>query len=427
MIKKMLFAVMILIASSTFAQNEEVLKLSIEKSKEMAKEYNYTLKRSSADIESAEKKIWETISIGLPQISADASYAYSVEINELLKQFAPDMSKHSADANITLQQLIFSGSYIVGLKSSTVYRDLYKLIDIKNDQDVMQAITNSYIAVLVTEENVKILEQTDSNVRKIYNDTKAMYEEGFVEDTDVDQLALILADLDNSTELIKRQQILAQRYLKYQIGIDINREIELTESLESIIDNLNLQTLSKMDFDVKDNISYKLIDNQQNLAELNVMLEKSAYLPTVAGYYNHYENLVDGSFTMTPADVLGVKVQLPIFSSGGRKSKVDQAKIELDKALINKEESINGLQLQYEEAKSNYLLNIDRYNNDKKSLELSERIYNKTMIKYKEGISSSFDLTQAQNQYLEAQSSYFGTIMELLNKRTELETILIKE
>ena len=435
---------------SLFAKGEKEGKVSfsLEEAKEYALKNSYILKNSNADVLAAKKKVWETTAQGLPQVDASGSYTYMLKIPSALEQFAnlgsligndeegegsengstinTDDIRYTATMDIKVTQLIFSGPYLVGLQASKTYRNISELMKTKNTHDVLESVTNSYVLVLVAEENKKILQTTLKNLKLTLQEVKAMYKEGFVEDTEVDQLRLSVQNVENSLSMLIRQEEIAERLLKFQIGMDITSPMDLTDNLDDLIDGMKIASMMDRQFDVTSNINYKLIDNQEKIAKLNLKLKRTEYLPTLAAFYNHQENFNDKAFNMNPSDLVGVSVTMPIFSSGMRKSKVNQAKIEYQKAKIDKQKATQGLILEYQQAKTEYLTSWDKYKNDKGSMELGKRIYDKTLIKYKEGVSSSLDLTQTQNQYLEAQGSYFNSVMELFKSSNKLEKVLRK-
>jgi outer membrane protein TolC len=440
---KLLFVVFMLgLSSVSFAQEEKV-SFSLEQAKEYARKNSYILKNSKADIKAAKKKVWETTAQGLPQASATFAYSYMFVVPEASAAFAglgamiakvmdqpiPEPTPESdlkwgASMDIKLTQLIFSGPYLVGLQASRTYKNITEFLDKKNIDDVMESIVNSYVLVLIAEENTIILESTLKNLNSTLVEISALHKEGFVEDTDVDQLQLTVNTVENSLSMINRQLDLAERLLKFQLGMNMATELSLSDNLNSLIISTNLETMSNMAFDVNSNINYKLVDNQEKISHLGLKLSKTEYLPTIAAFYNHNENFNDKAFVMTPADMVGVSVSLPIFSSGQRLSKVGQARIAYEKSKTDKEKATQGLILDFEQSKTNYMTSLDNYKNGKLSVKLSEKIYNKTSIKYKEGVSSSLDLTQTQNQYLQTQSDYFKSVLNLFKNKTKLDKII---
>lgn len=427
--KSLLLTVLILLTCIVLQAQEERHSFSLKEAKEYARENSYLLKNSKADIEAAKKKVWETTAQGLPQANIEGSYTYMPNVPDIVKSFTPkgvDPTLWGASMDIKVSQLLFSGAYIVGVQASKTYRNITTLLEKKNVDDVMESVVNSYVLVLIAEENISLLETTYKNLSRILVEITAMNKEGFVEDTDVDQLQLTVTNIESSLSMLNRQLELANRLLKFQIGMDMSSELKLTESLNDLIVSSNLETMSNMNFDVHSNINYKLADNQEKISHLSLKLSKTEFLPTIAAFYNHNENFNDKAFNMNPADLLGISVSLPIFSSGQRIAKVGQAKIAYEKAKTDKIQATQGLFLEYEQSKTNYLTSLDKYKNTRVSMKLSEKIYNKTTIKYKEGVSSSLDLTQTQNQYLQAQSDYYSAVLDLFKNKNKLDKIIIK-
>lgn len=415
---------------------DSVLKFSLTEAKAYALKNSPTVKNSTLDLESAKKKIWETTAIGLPQVRANYSYSYQLTVNPLIEQFSrqfSSMSGGTSDTNafrttslldITVSQLIFSGSYIVGLQTSKVYKGLSELSLTKSKDNLIESVTNSYILVLVAKENKILLDSTLNNTLEILNSMKKMYLQGLLDETDLDQLQLTTNSLKNATELMERQAEITERLLKFQIGLDLETKIELTDSIQALINNSDKNTLLQQDFTIENNVDFNLMDTQAKLMKLNLKLNKAAFLPDVAAFYQHEKNFNDKAISFTPPDLIGFSISVPIFSSGQRLARVSQARISYEKALNSKQQVADGLKVSYAEAKSSYIAATDKYNMAKENLGLSEKIYNRSLIKYREGMISSTDLTQNQNQFIQSQTNYYSSIIELTSARAKLEKLM---
>lgn len=447
--------------AAAWAQTESVRQFSLKEAQEYAETYSYTLENAKRDVLIAKKQVWETTAIGLPQISSTLSYSYMLTVPEAIEQFnsfselpifmssvsqslnqltggqfpvipmpeeqestSIDDMKWNSSLTIQVSQLVFSGPYLVGLQASKTYKQLSELAYVKSRQDVLETVTNSYYLVLVAQANKDILQSTYDNIEKTLNDIKAMYKEGFVEETDVDQLRITAANIKNSISMLERQTELAKRLLKFQMGLDMSQPIELSTSLDDVIENTNFNQIISQDFILEQNVSYKLLQTQENLTELNLKRYKSECLPSLAAFYQHEENFNDNAFTFNPPDLIGLSLSIPIFASGMRHAKITKAQIEMEKMKTAKKQASQGLILQYHQAKTSYLTAYDNFEVQKENLELAKKIYDKTYIKYKEGVSSSLDLTQTHGQYLQTQSTYFTALQSLLQAKTALEKIL---
>jgi outer membrane protein TolC len=442
-------------------------EFTLEQAKGYALSNNKGLKQSFIDVLKSEEKVWETIATGLPHIDVKSDVTYMLTVPDAISQFSSfnqlpvfmyqtsktlnkltagdpepfpvladpgqpeetneDDLKLSPSMTVTVSQLIFSGSYIVGVRASKVYEQFINLSHEKNKLDLLESVTNSYILVLIAQENDHILNNLYENTKKLYNETSAIHKEGLVEETELDQLSLILKNIENTKNAINRQLALAKYLLKYQMGIDLKDEIVLHDKLSDILTSWDLNSILLKNFKVEKNINYKMLENNVDIQDLNLDLAKSAYLPTLAGFYRYYKNFNTESFNMEPENIVGLSLNLNIFSSGEDWSKVKQAKFELEKAKIQQYEKSQALILEFEQTKISYNSAYDKFVNEKEKMDLAEKIYDNTYKKYKEGVSSSLDLTQVHSQYLETQTNYFSSVSDLMSLKTKLEKILKEE
>lgn len=467
-LKKILIVLLAITSFRTFSKIDSTqtnYHFSLVEAQEYALKHNKSIKQSFIETLKADEKVWETLAMGLPQVDAKIDYSYMLEVPDAVKSFSSfsqlphfmynvsstlnkltntwgadqfqkgskpaatqatseDDMKWSSDVSITVSQLIFSGSYIVGVKASKVYDQLIKLNHENDKQNLIENLTNSYILVLIANENNTILNNLYNNTEKLYKETQAIYKEGLVEDTEIDQLELVLKNIDNTRNAVARQLSLAYYLLKYQLGIDLTDYIELKDDLSSILSSWDLNSIILKQFELDKNINYQLLKTNVALQDLNHDLAKSEFLPTIGAFYRYYKNLNDNSFNLNPSNVVGVSMNINLFSSGKKWSKVNQAKYDLEIAQLKEYEKSEALKLDFKQTKISYTSAYDKFINQKQNMELAKRIYEKTMTKYKEGVSSSLDLAQVQNQYLESQTNYYSSVSEMLQLKTKLEKIL---
>jgi len=428
------------------------MKFSLKQAQDYAMANNPSVKNALIDLESAKKKIWETTAIGLPQVTANGNYQYLVKIpefslgsylnysalpdgyltrNDLTSNLFPVTVKMGVKQNfswnVTASQLIFSGEYIVGLQASRVFKDLSDQNVAKTENDTKESVSNSYYIVLVGEENLAILRKSLDLINKTLNDVTAMQQQGFMQETDVDQIQINKMNIENMVSSVNEQTQLAYRLLKYQMGLDISQPVQLTDSLSSLIAQGNFNLWSQGDFDVQKNIEYKIMQTNESLSLLSLKREKSKFLPSLSGFYQHQALFKKPQFDFTIPDIIGVGISFPIFSSGSRISKVQQATLALEKTTISRNQVQQGLLISYEQSKSSYNKALNDYLTLKKSLALSDKIYRETLLKYKEGMASSLELTQAQNQFLTTEANYYSAVLSLFNIQTRLAKLLATE
>ncbi len=434
---------------------QDTLRFSLEEAVEYALENNYTLKNSATDIEIAQKKIWETTSIGLPQVSIDAQYVNIFKVPKVsfptttLDNSIPDDAvitpevlrnglslgfengpeialgvKENITANLVVSQLIFSSDYIVGLQAAKTFRLISEQSHLKNETDIKQLVYDSYHLVLVLTETRNIVEGILQNIISTEEEVRQMFEAGFMEESDVDQISLTRTTLENSTKLLFRQIDVAVKLLKFQMGLNLDQEIILTENLDLLIAGIDVESLLAQQFILDENIDYQIISTTEKVNELQLKLEKYRFLPTISGFYQHQERAKKPDFDFMSPDMIGINLQLPLFTSGGRISKINQARLKLDQIKNTKAQLVEGLAMDLTQSRSEFLNSLDSYNRQKQNVETSKRIYDRTLIKYREGFVSSLELQTANNQYLQAQQNYFQDMLQLLNSKIKLNKIL---
>jgi outer membrane protein TolC len=417
-------------------------RLSLQEAIDYALENNRIVKNAARDIEVAKKQKWETIATGLPQLDASINYQnflkqqVSVIPAEFFGgnpgEFAEVIfgTKQNATATATLNQLIFDGSYIVGLQSTKVFLEISKNAKDKTDLEVREAVINAYGNVLVSIEGVKIIEKNISVIQDNLDETTKIYENGLEELESVEQLQITLSNLQSDYDNLKRLEVIAFQMLNITLGIEYSAPLELTDTLESLaFQNLANETINT-ESDVTVTLDYQIADNDKRSKELLVKLEQSKALPRLSGFINGGYNTFADDFVFLDNNtewfgfsLLGLNLDIPIFSSGMRGAATQRAKINLEKAKDDLTEVEQLLKLQIATAKSKYQFATEDYFNKKRNLDLAERIAQKNETKFFEGIGSSFELRQAQTQLYSAQQQLLQTMLDVINAKAELETI----
>jgi len=459
--KCILFFAIIIFTTSLNAQekteNSVKTQFSLEEAIQYAIENGYDVKSKKIDLEIAKKKIWETTAIGLPQVNGTISYQHTFQVPEMsfpstiltktrqegtvngvevagdsvfmtmvpgqkIKLGVPD----NTTWDITLSQLIFSGEYIVGLRASKVFREMSEQNLAKSVSVIRESVSSSYYLALVMDENVKILKEsqkiTDSNLKDII----ALGEQGIIDQIGIDQFKIIKANVDNSVQQLERVCTITKNLLKFQMGLPIESSITITDSLVKYTDEAKFLTYLTEAFDVSRTIDYQVLETAVKLQKLSYDREKTTYLPTLAGFYRHYEQIKKPDFNFQPSDIAGLSVSVPIFSSSMRLMKVQQAKLNLEKMKLTQEQATEGLNLEYQNTLNEFQTAYSSYINYKQTMELAKRIFDQTIIKYKEGMSSSTDLNNAQTQLLLTQSDHFNSLNKLLTAKAKLDRMLNK-
>ena len=448
---------------SSYAQNTKIA-LSLDEAIQIALKNSYNTKASKNNVLSAKETVWETTATGLPQINASINYQNFIKqpvsllpaaafdntasLVETVEDYFDIQSnrdpvspegfipvvfgtQQNINASVTLTQLLFDGSYLVGLQASRAYLKISEQANKKTELLTREAVVNAYGSVLVTEKSIAILEGNITVLEKNLEDAKKIYENGFNEQEDVEQLEITFGTLKNQLYNMQRMKGIAYQMLNLSIGVSVNTLVVLTDSLDSLAEtNINLGLISEP-FNLSNHIDLKIAENDRESKRLMMQLEKSKALPSLSAFVNYGKQAFSDTFTFFrgnqqwfDSSLMGVSLNVPIFSSLGRRAKTAQARIALETSDIRLEETKQRLILIAEKAKNEYQLSIENYTTAKRNVELSERIEKKERIKFFEGISSSFDLLQAQTQLYTQQQNYVQSMLEVIAKKAALETAL---
>ena len=435
------------ISLSSYAQetNEipESYSFSLEEAIRYGLAHNVEALNAQRDIAISLKQKWEIIAQGLPQLSGAVDYQnYIKQPVQLLPAeitggepgtFIPVTfgTQQSMNATATWNQIIFDGSYLVGIQSAKTLLQITENAKTKTDQEVKKGIINAYGNVLLAEENAAILKNNVESVQQTYDETKLTFENGLTEEEDVEQLEITLLTLKNNLNRSQRMADIAYEMLNITLGLPVETNLTLTEELEELaIQYFDLSILQE-NTPVEENIDFRIAKNTAESAEIEVKLEKAKALPSLTGYVNYGYQGFSEKFTFLNDNqeyfnqsILGISLNIPIFSSGMRSARTQQKKIALEQALADLEYTKNEVKQQINSAKTEYEYSLDNYEVQKKNLDLAERIENKNKIKFKEGVASSFELNEAQRQLYTAQQDYLQSMLNVITSKVELENLL---
>jgi outer membrane protein len=452
-LREKLLVAIVFFTGICYSQTDSIYHFSLEQAREYALNHNFEAQNALLDIKKSKKQVWETTAMGLPQLSASASYQHipgdipTINFGEQMlplfvildslhpgafDSFGDAMSsaesaiavKNSTTYGFTVSQLVFSGEYIVGLQASKTFLALSENAKEKSDLDIKQTVSSSYYTILALEKNKSILDTSIMNLKSTLNEFRIMNKNGFIEDTEVDQIELTLRNTENAAGTLEQQIELSYKLFKILLGIGLDARIELTQGFDEFLMSADIEDPSYNDFNISDNIDYKMLEAQERISELSLKRERAKYLPLVSAFYSYTDKTNKADFDFTINHILGVNVSIPIFSSGQRHAQVQQARIELEKTRNMKDMAEENIILSIQQAAFDLDKSIEKLRNEQFNIALSERIYRKTLIKHKEGMASSLDLTQAHNQYLNSSSSYTNSILELLNAKLNYDKIL---
>lgn len=435
--KRMLLIAFFMPALLATGTQLDTLQFSLDEAMEYAIKNSYISRNSKLDVAAARKKVWETITIGLPQVEGSANYNAFLDIpvslipGEFVDQpgtyvpvkFGQDFS---ADVGIAVDQLIFDGSYLVGLKAARVYLDLARKTKEKTEIDIREAVANAYYYALVAAENRQLNQDNLVNTKRLLYEAKAYYDNGFREEQDVDQIRLMMKRAENEVLKADREIRVSKMVLKYTLGVDVNLPILLTDSLMGLVAPVQQAAYHEMPFDFGKHIDYRLQETQLSLKRSELSLEKVAFLPRVSGFFSYTKTAYANEFNLLkekwfPSTIVGVQVTMPLFNSGMKTARVAQAKIRVEQAENQQLMNVQNLEKNYLTALSNLETALGQFHNDEENSVIARSIYDKTQVKFNNGLATSTELSQNEAQYLQAHGAYLLSALQLLQARIALQ------
>jgi len=452
------------------------LVLDLQGAVEQALAFNKSLKNARSEVERARARNWEAISQGLPQVDGGMDYSsffnYEMEFSfsmgggadftqdQLLEAFNQTQEvfpfytlsdvatlgantyyegvlssmmepttillSDQASAKLMVNQLIFSGQYIVGIQTAKLAMKISEQNLDFNELNIKESVISAYYLVLITEESLDIVRQNLENLEETLDQTEVMFKTGMAEQTDVDQIRITVNQLANANTSLQRSLELNYNLLRFQLGQETNVEIVLTDELETLFSAMQVESALDVPFEIENNVGYQIMQTQEEINKKMVGLEQWNYAPTITGFYNYNAKILTTDFDMNPNHMVGLSMGVPIFSSGMRKARVDQAKIDYNMAQVNRDIMEDQLLLQEKQYKYNLQSSLENLYTQQENVEVAQRVYDSYRRKFEQGMATSLDLTQANDNYLNAENNYLTSIMEVMSAKLQLDKLMNK-
>jgi len=424
--KTVLISISCLSAGSLQAQ--EPIVLSLDSAINYAIDHNKALMNSRFSIDKSKQKKLETIAQGLPQVSASIDYTNflgAVASLQMSEQAPPITIEFNPTSNFkaSISQLIFNGSYYIGIQLSDLARTMAEQSYNKDELSVKEQVIQSYYIVLASERILNIIKENKKNVELIYEKTKYLASAGIIEEADEKKISLMVSSVDNALKSSERQVQMGYSLLQLQLGIEADQDIILSTKLDEIALWFAIPRILDDQFNIQNNLDFKLILLQGEMAKKQITLAKARNLPSLVAFYSYTEKLKEPLFDMTPKNVLGLTLNIPIFSSGQRYSQLNQAKIDYKISDNTKEIVTEQLTIQEKQLRFTYKNLLEQFNTQKTNIEIAKEVLNHMNQKYQQGLVSSLELTSANSDYLTAESNYTNIMLQLLYAELSLRKI----
>ncbi|MCR5445861.1 MAG: TolC family protein [Bacteroidales bacterium] len=444
------------------AQEKPVLRLSLQEAQQYAVEHNAAMQNADLDMKKAELSRWKTLSTMLPQVKAGFDYqnmcGYKMHFGGggSMMSMIPDTiliggmpvpisipssgtENAGADDGIAMNpsgtfsitaSIALTGAQIVGTMLQDIAMQMTDISRQQTEQTTRANVKNVYVSILVMEETVGLLDSSLANLERLAATSQSAVDVGAAEQVDADKLQVQVAQLKSSINSTKRSLQMLRNSMLLQLGADVDSQLELTSSIEELLSVDNATALLGRGFDITKNYNYQLLEQNEKLAEKNVTMAWMDFAPTVSAYYQYSNKTYfgkDEGFNMTPPNMIGASLSLPLFSSGTRAASLKSAKIDYQEALNNRRQAEDGLKVQYNQLCYDLASALESYDIQRRNLDVTQRVFASVTEKYKYGRASSLEVTTASTDIISAQSNYIQAVMSVITAQIELEKLLNNE
>lgn len=459
-------------------QMNSVKAVTLKEAVDFALEFNTKSKNAKLDQDFAKARNWEIMSTGLPTISGEIGYNYffkrplapgfnaflqdtstsTARVFNYLAQSDPNVAQilynslldskdskfsvvlpHNVSSSLQVSQLIFDGRYFIGLKATKDFTRAARIQKDMTDVDVKYSVMKAYYQSAAATESVAKLGDNLRLIQKLLSDTRAFYNEGLIEELDVDRLALAEAQLQSQITLQTQLARVALDNLKFQMGMNLSDELLLKDNLEDLRAQISVEMQNS--FDVTQRLENDMLETALRIRGYDVAQRRSGYFPSMFAFLNYgwqaqtqnFGDLFKSTTTVYPdgdtrktnpwfdQGLVGVTLKLPIFDSGSRLANMKQGKIDMLKTKNDLENFKNAAELQFRASKSAFESALIDEANNKRASELSEKIFKTNQIKYKEGVGNSFELVQSENDNATNHLKRIQSVLNLLNAKADLD------
>ncbi len=439
--KNLILAAFSLMLSGGLAFSQEStaeLKLTLKEAQDYALMNNKMVQAAKTDVLASRIAVWEMISSALPQVNASGSFTDNLKLMTTLlpgdffgqpgvKVPVTFGSEFNSSGSVQATLLLFNAPLYIGIETTKLANKLSEQNLEKSELDTRESIAMAYYLILVSERSLEILESNIDNLNETLKSSRAMYSAGMAEATDVDQMISNVSMVENSRSSLERTIELNYNLLRFQLGVPAETKITLAETLDGLTDQVNIEAILSQDFDHTRNINFLLIEGQEKMSELALKSQKASVLPTLSGYYNYGTNGMGDKLSELQwfqNSMAGLQLSVPLIASGQRYARIKKAQYNLEKARTTKEMVTEQLLIQEKQLRYNLINANLQYRSQKENVEVSKRVYVSMENKFRQGMASSLELTQANSQFLQAENNYISALMNLLQTKLALDKLL---
>lgn len=407
------------------------MRLSLQEAQQYAIEHNATMQNADLEVKKAEWDKWKTLSSMLPSIKAGFDYQNMLGYEMHMGMGGASISiplNPSGTFSVTAAVAV-TGSQVVGTMLQNLAMEMTDISRQQTEQTTRSQVKNVYVSILVMEQTVGLLDSSLSNMERLAATSQASVNVGAAEQVDADKLQVQVATLQNTINSTRRSLEMLRNSLLLQLGADVKSTIELTTPVEQILNVDNALSMLEESFNIENNYSYQLLQRNEELAKRQVTMAWMDFLPTLSAYYQYSSKTYFGKeegMNMTPPNMVGASVSLPLLTSGTRMAAIKSARIALEETRNSRRQAEDALQVQYNQLRYDLASALETYDIQRRNLDVTQRVFTNITEKYKYGRASSLEVTTASSDIISAQGNYIQAVMNVISAQVALEDLLNK-
>lgn len=430
---------LLLASGNLVAQNKA--QFTLNEAKDYALNNNYSVKNAYLDVEIARKQSLEATSQGLPQVSINGSFSNFINLPvqvvsaNFINPNAPEGetisfragTDYTASGSLNASQLLFNGSYIVGLQVAKFFINYSETAVKLSQEDVLFNVIQAYQIAAVGKENLQFVDSMVIVTQQLVDEQKNYLELGLLDQETLDQLEYSVLTARNAQTSAKIQYNNALTLLKLTMGYPIGDELEIVEGTADLLTKASLK--ESINGGIQNNLSLELMQKQKVLSEYNLKNYKFSQYPTLSANFQHTYNAFRNDFDFFadkpwyPQTMWGLNLSIPIVSGGQKYAQIQQAKIKVMKDENNIKQLEQSLMMQEIQFQNNLLGAEQILELQEKNIELASKIYTNAIVKRDIGKVNSLEVTQKYNQLITAQSQYVGSLIEVFKAKLDIDKL----
>lgn len=446
-----------------YTQDKPAQVFTLDQCIEYALQNSVSAKNSSLDEEIARAKVKETIGIGLPQVTGSASVVHNEKLRRFFTTYNPnggfvDLSgvpgiqagdvvgvqnffqlKNTGEAGVNINQILFNGSYLVGLQASNAYKDLAYKATAQTKEQIVQQVTKAYYSVLINRERVQLFNSNINRVDSLLKNTKALFQNGFAESIDADRIQVALNNLNAERDKFLNMNELILALLKFQMNYPMNDPIEIAGSIQDIQVERNIDEYNS-NWDYKSRPDYQVMEANKKLQQLNIKNQYAQAMPSLSAFanlgYSTQSGSVGGIFK-TESNIndangvgpdkwygfslIGVSLNVPLFGGFQQSFRIQQEKLKLQKIDNSLTYMKSGIDLEIQQASINFDNALKSLTVQEENRKLAEKVARVTKIKYEQGVGSNLEVIDAEDSLRQAQTNYYNALFDAMIAKVDID------